>query len=141
MPFHPSKTCSISIACDAEQTYRYIFNGENLPQWATSFCKSARPFKDAWIITTPPGPGGAQGEVTLKFHRLNRRRILDHVVTLAPGLEILVPMNVKPQGDGCLVSLTLTHRETMTDEQFAQDIEWVERDLRSLKRVLEEKSG
>jgi hypothetical protein len=46
-------------------------------------------------------------------------------------------MRVIANGDGSEVVLTLIRLPDVTDEQFASDAEWVERDLRALKALLE----
>jgi hypothetical protein len=47
------------------------------------------------------------------------------------------PLLVVPNGDGAEVVFTLFRQPEMTDERFAADVAWVERDLTALKAVLE----
>jgi len=42
-----------------------------------------------------------------------------------------------PNGSGSEVLLTLFQTAGMSDERFAEDIRWVEQDLKTLKRILE----
>jgi hypothetical protein len=62
---------------------------------------------------------------------------LDHYVTPAPELEVYVPMRVLPNGSGSEVFFTLFRSTDMSDEKFAEDVGMVERDLKTLKNVLE----
>ncbi|HXV12694.1 MAG TPA: SRPBCC family protein, partial [Candidatus Krumholzibacteria bacterium] len=58
-------------------------------------------------------------------------------VTLASGEKALNPMRVVPNGEGSEVLFTLFQLSEMSDLQFVEDVAMVERDLRSLKEVLE----
>jgi len=51
-----SRTLSVSINRSASDVYRFVSNPENLPKWATAFCKSVRKSNTDWIIETPQGP-------------------------------------------------------------------------------------
>ena len=82
-------------------------------------------------METPDGP------MRIKFVGVNEFGVLDHYVRLAPGLEILNPMRVVPNGSGSEVLFTLFQLPNMSDERFAEDARLVERDLRTLKDVLE----
>ena len=59
-------------------------------------------------------------------------------VTVAPAVEIHVPMRVVPNGGGSDVMLTLVQTPDMSDEKFAEDAGMIERDLLTLKQVLEQ---
>jgi hypothetical protein len=48
-----SKTLSISIDCHPAKVYEFVSNPENLPKWATAFCKSVRKSGNDWIMETP----------------------------------------------------------------------------------------
>jgi hypothetical protein len=63
--------------------------------------------------------------------------VLDHYVNPAPEIEVYVPMRVLPNGSGSEVIFTLFQLSDMSDERFAEDVEMVERDLKTLKNVLE----
>ena len=76
--------------------------------------------------------------MTVRFVERNRFRVADHYVSPAPGLEIYVPLRVLPNGtDASEVVFTLFRQRDMTEEKFREDIDWVQRDLSELKRVLE----
>jgi len=46
-------------------------------------------------------------------------------------------MRVVPNGSGSEVIFTLFQLAGMSDEKCAEDIRWVEQDLKTLKRILE----
>ncbi len=126
-----SRTLSVSIDWDPRTACEFISNPENLPQWAKAFCRSVKQSKGEWIVETPQGP------VKIRFARKNDVGILDHYVNPAPGVEVFVPMRVVPNGSGSEVIFTLFQLPNMSDEQYAEDIGLVERDLSSLKSIME----
>jgi hypothetical protein len=128
-----ARTLTVSIDCPADQVYGFVSNPENLPRWATAFCRSIRRSDDGWIVEMP------QGEVTVRFVPRNTMGVLDHFVMPAPNVEIYVPMRVVANGAGSEVLFTLFRLPGMTDEAFAADAGMVERDLGTLKRVMEAK--
>jgi hypothetical protein len=126
-----SRTLSISIDRPADRVYDFVSNPQNLPKWATAFVRSVRKTGGGWVVETPDGPVG------IRFVPQNELGVLDHSVNPAPGVEILNPMRVVPNGAGSEVMFTLFQLPEMSDQKFAEDAGMVERDLRTLKSVLE----
>jgi hypothetical protein len=126
-----SKTVSVSIDRPPARVYDFVANPENFSQWVTSFVRSVRRSGADWILETRDGPLG------LRFVERNALGVLDHYVAVAPGIEILVPMRVVPNGDGSDVLLTLVETPGMSEAKFVEDTAMIERDLLTLKTVLE----
>lgn len=126
-----SRTLSVSIDCSPAGVYAFVANPENLPKWAQGLCRSVRKSDTGWVVETPQGP------MAFRFVAKNDLGVLDHVVSPAPGTEVYVPMRVVPNGSGSEVLITIFQPPDMSDEQFAEDLRLVERDLATLKRVLE----
>ena len=126
-----SKTLTISINCSPKKVYEFVFNLENMPKWAKTFCQSSKKSNGEWIIETPQGPMG------MKITPKNEFGILDHTVIPAPGVEVFVPMRVVPNGSGSEVIFTLFQQPGMSDQDFARDQGMVEQDLATLKQVME----
>ena len=126
-----SRTLNISIAQPPAQVADYIRDPRNLPQWAPAFCKSVRQDGGAWTLDTPRGPVG------LRFVEANAFGVVDHYVSPAPGVDIHVPLRVLPNQEGSEVVFTLFRLPDMTDEQFDEDAALVQKDLDTLKQVLE----
>lgn len=103
---------------------------ENLPRWAPGLCRSVRRTETGWLVETPTGT------VKFRFVAPNDLGVLDHIVTLGCE-EILNPMRVLANGGGSELLFTLFQRPGMTDAQFAEDRILVERDLNTLKTLLE----
>jgi hypothetical protein len=131
----PCRILSVSIECAPERVYAFVRNPENLPRWAGGLGTAVRKSGDGWIVETAGGPLG------LAFASDNDLGVLDHRVTIAPGVEVLNPMRVVANGSGSEVSFTLFQLPGMTAEKFAEDAGLVERDLKTLKKVLEAKSS
>lgn len=131
MTVFESRTLSVSVRCDPGKLYQYVLDLANLPQWAVSLCKGIIRSEPTWLIDTPQGPMG------IRFVEPNVLGVLDHYVTPAPGHEVYVPMRVVANGEGCEVLFTLFRSAQVSDEGFARDIGMVERDLKSLKEIME----
>jgi len=126
-----SRTLSVSIDRPPKQVYAFVRTVENLPRWASGLGSAVRKGPKGWVLETADGPLG------FAFVADNDLGVLDHIVTLAPGVDILNPMRVVANGAGSEVSFTLFELPGMTPEKFEEDAGMVERDLRALKRVLE----
>jgi hypothetical protein len=74
----------------------------------------------------------------LKFLGQNDLGVLDHYVTVKPSIGILNPMRVVPNGTGSEIIFTLFHLPDMSNETFDKDVGLVERDLRALRKALED---
>ena len=126
-----SKTLNITINCAPKKVYEFVSNPEKMPEWAKAFCLAVTKQNGEWVMKTP------HGAAAIRFAPQNEYGILDHYVKVAPGVEVYVPMRVVPNEKGSEVIFTLFRMPQMTEEDFARDIEWVTRDLTSLKEVLE----
>lgn len=129
-PLWPSRTVSVAIDRPPRDVYAFVSNPENIPKWAGGLGRSVRRADGEWIVET------RDGAVRVAFVPPNEHGVLDHHVR-APGLEVLVPMRVVPNGSGSEVLLTVFQLPGMSDAKYAEDQQMVERDLRTLKRILE----
>jgi uncharacterized protein YndB with AHSA1/START domain len=128
---------SVSIDRPPDLVYQFAANPENMPKWAVGLGTSFRPRGDgSWIAE-----GGPVGAATVRFVERNRLGVLDHDVTVASGETIHNPIRVLPNGAGSEVVFTLFRRPDVSPAQFAQDAQAVEKDLRTLKRLLETGAG
>jgi hypothetical protein len=126
-----SRTLSVRINRDARDVYDFASFPENWPKWASGLGKSFRKVHGEWIAETPQGP------VKVRFTMRNGFGVLDHHVKPGGGPEIYIPMRVIANGKGCEVLFTLFRQPGVSDEKFAEDAEWVMRDLTALKKLLE----
>jgi hypothetical protein len=126
-----SRTLSISINCHPDRGYDFVSDLENLPVWASTFCKSIEKSDGEWMAVTP------QGQVKIRISEKNHFGVLDHYISPVPGVEVYVPMRVVPSGSGSEMIFTLFRLPDMSEEQYAEDAKLVEQDLQTLKDVLE----
>ena len=130
-PLFESRQISVSIARSPREVYAFVSNPANLPRWASGIGSSIEQIKGEWLAQTPNGP------VKVRFAPRNDLGVLDHYVTVAPGVEIYIPMRVVPNGSGSELIFTLFRQPDMTDEKFREDADWVLRDLTRLKDIFE----
>lgn len=131
-PLPASRHVSISIRRPAHEVYRFASDPQNLPLWASGLGGSIRKDGGEWIAD---GPVGA---VKVRFAEPNDLGVLDHEVELPTGETFHNPLRVVPNGAGSEVTFTLFHPPDVSDEKFAQDAETVAKDLRTLKKLLEQ---
>ena len=125
------KHISVSINRPPWEVYAFVSNPENLPKWATGLGGSIRKVNDEWIADSP------MGRIKIRFVEQNRFGVLDHEVVLESGVRINNPMRVIANGEGSEIFFTLVRQPETTNEKFAEDARWVEKDLRILKDLLE----
>jgi uncharacterized protein YndB with AHSA1/START domain len=124
---------SVSITRDFDTVYDFMVKPENLPRWAAGLGKSFRPQADgSWIAE-----GGPVGSAIVRFVERNHLGVLDHDVTVPTGETVHNPIRVLPNGTGSEVVFTLFRRAGVSQAQFAHDARSVEKDLKTLKRLLE----
>lgn len=128
-----SLTLSVSIACDWQQAYEAVWQPQDFQRWASGLSQSHLEREDTgwWRTQGPDGP------IRIRFSEHNAFGVMDHYVDLGNGLEIYVPMRIVENADGAEVLFTLFRQADMTDDKFAEDVAWVERDLGELKALLE----
>jgi hypothetical protein len=127
-----AKTLAVSIERQPKEVYEYITNPEYLSEWATTFSHSVRKSESGeWIVET------TEGQMKIKYVEKNEFGVADHYIITPQGQEIYNPMRVFPNSFGCEVIFTLFQVSGMSDEKFSEDACLVEKDLRTLKNVLE----
>jgi hypothetical protein len=133
---HDVQHISIYIARRPAEVYEFASDPRNLPRWATGLARSeVRRDGDEWIADAP------FGQVRVKFAQRNSFGVMDHDVTLESGVTIHNPRRVVPNVEGSEFLFTLIRQPGMSDEQFAKDKAAVEKDLKTLRDLLERKSS
>ena len=122
---------SISIDRPVDEVYDFASRPENFPRWATGLATALEPEGDHWVAAT------SEGSVQVRFTPPNEHGILDHHVTMTSGVAVYVPMRVVANGSGSELIFTLFRAPGMSEEVLSRDIEWVTRDLETLKALLE----
>lgn len=131
MPPMPARIVHISIARDWREVYAFMADHEKMPLWASGLSSGLTRDGEDWIA---PGP---LGNARVRFVAGNDYGVVDHLVTLEDGRQVQNALRVVPNGDGAEVMFTLLRQPGMSDAQFADDAAWVEKDLATLKSILE----
>jgi hypothetical protein len=84
-----------------------------------------------WFAQSP------MGRVRVDFTGPNDLGVLDHIVTLPGGEQVLNPMRVISDGTGCEVVFTIRQRPGMSEQQFDDDCRAVAADLDTLRALME----
>ena len=123
----------ISIAIDrpAGEVYDFAADPENLPKWAAGLSSSIGIVDGEWVADTDAGP------VKIKFAERNEFGVLDHYVTTAAGESVYNPMRVLDNDGGTEVVFTLYRRTGLDQAAFDADAAAIEKDLNTLKGLLE----
>lgn len=122
---------SVSIQRPPSEVYEFTSNIENLTRWASGLGRNIQNVDGEWIVDSPIG------RVKLRWAQRNALGVLDHDVVLESGTAIHNPLRVVPNGTGSEVTFTLFRQPGVSDQKFAEDAQWVEKDLQRLKRLLE----
>jgi len=125
-----STVLTVTINRPPAEVSHFVLNPENMPDWAPSFCESIDRQEGDWVINTP------NGQMKVRFTEANPYGVLDHHLT-APERVVYVPMRVVANGSGSEVMFTLYQAPGVTDARLAEHRLMIERDLQTLKRVLE----
>lgn len=128
-----AQTLSISINRPADAVYNFMRDINKLPAWAAGLCLSIvkSTGENTWLIHTPTG------EATVRLTEQNKFRIMDHYVQIGYDPEIYIPIRVLENGEGSEILFTLFRLPGMTDERYEQDRQAVQKDLDTLKKLLE----
>lgn len=127
-----SMTISVQIARSPAAVYSYVADLDNLPAWATTFCRSIRHGEDGWLMET------SLGSMAIRLAPENDLGVLDHYLTPPGGETLYVPMRVVANGSGSEVFFTLFRLPGASAGDFSADAALVRKDLDSLKVLLEQ---
>lgn len=130
-PIAETRVIHVSIARDWHAVYDFAAEPANMARWAAGLGTNPVRRGDIWEADGPAGT------VTIRFVPRNGFGVLDHVVTLASGLDVAVPLRVVANGAGAEVIFTLFRLPGMSEADFARDAEAVARDLARLKAIME----
>lgn len=129
---HEAQHISIYIDCRPDKVYRFASNPENLPLWAAGLASSkVKKVGAVWLAEAP------FGKVKITFAEDNIFGVMDHDVELESGQVVHNPMRVVPNREGSEFIFTLLRQPDMSDQQFEEDKQAVEKDLARLKSLLE----
>jgi hypothetical protein len=129
-----SRTLSVWIEREWRQVYEAVWRPLDFRRWASGLSQSAmeRDGDMWWRAMSSDEP------IRIRFSEHNEFGVMDHWVEVGAGTTVYVPMRVVANGQGAEVLFTLFRQPDMSDEKFAADMAWVERDLLALKALAED---
>ncbi|HYQ04092.1 MAG TPA: hypothetical protein VER96_35705 [Polyangiaceae bacterium] len=125
------KHVTVSIRRSSADVYAFVANGANLPRWASGLGHTAENRSGEWLLDGP------LGKIRVRFAPSNDFGVLDHDVVLPSGQSVHNPLRVVPNGAGSELTFALFRLPDVSPEKFAEDAQWVARDLERLKGLLE----
>lgn len=126
-----SRQITITIAVPLTVAYAFAHRPENFPKWATGLSGSLQETERGWVAQTPAG------EALVRFSDPNDFGILDHWVSLPDGQVVYIPLRMIDNAGATDLVFTLFRQPAMDDAAFEADAEMVDKDLHSLKALLE----
>ena len=121
----------IGIHRTPAEVYRFVSILHNLARWASGLGETLRVAGGEVVAEGP------LGRITVRFVAQNDLGVLDHDVVVASGEVFHNPMRVIPSGPGSEIVFSLVRQPGVSDERFEEDARWIERDLETLKALLE----
>jgi len=126
-----SRTLTVRIDQPFAKVYAFLVEPANWNQWAFGLGKSLRRSGGGWVADSDGGT------LKVRFTARNQHGVLDHTVVRPSGAAVHVPMRLLANGSGCELLFTLFREPGITDERYAADADFVQRDLDRLKALLE----
>lgn len=123
---------SVSIDVPIHRAYAIAHEPAYFAAWAAGLSGSLRESGGIWTADTPAG------SATVRFTPPNAHGVLDHWVRPKDAPEVYVPLRMLAHGPGTEVELVLFRQPGMSDADFERDAGLVEKDLGTLKRLLEQ---
>ncbi|MBJ3783994.1 SRPBCC family protein [Devosia sediminis] len=133
MPTYHSRTLSVTIARPWKEVYAFAADPANMAEWAAGLGGDFEPAPDGdgWIANQD---GTA---IRITFTPPNDFGVLDHDVH-TPGGVVHVALRVVPNGSGAEVTFLLLQERAMSDAELERDAAAVQKDLDTLKRLMED---
>jgi len=126
-----SQVVTVHIVKPLAMVAAFLADPLNMNHWASGLGHSLRQENGKWLADGPEGP------VRIRFSPPNAFGIADHWVEVAADIVVYVPLRAIAHGEGTDVQLTLLRLPGMSDAKFAEDADWIRRDLEALKNLLE----
>jgi hypothetical protein len=131
MSIMEARVIHASIARPWQDVYAFAADPLTMSRWASGLSDGLRRDGDAWLTSGP------LGEARVRFAPPNDFGVIDHLVTMPDGRQVNNAMRVVANGDGAEVMFLLLRQPSMSDADFERDAQWVMKDLRTLKELME----
>lgn len=129
-----TSTHTLSLNASKEATFAFLSRIENLPKWATRFCRHLRrDEKGRTKITTP------QGEIFFRIAADPATGVIDMYGGPAPDQEAYWPARVVALPEhGSLFIFTAMQYPGISDDAFAAQCEGLQAEFEHIRKLVEE---
>lgn len=122
---------SVDINAPVERVFDFLANPMNWPQYAVVNMRSVKPGVNGWFDTVTKF-----GEGKIKVYPIKELGIFDHTWK-DPQASWTVPARVVPNQGGSTVMMTIYQPNVMTDQQFDDAMVEMDKEMDSLKELME----
>jgi hypothetical protein len=130
---HRYDTYSVSINRKPTEVYDFIADLKNWPLFS-DFAKNLEFTDGQWIAHTE------QGDVEIIPHFNKELLLLDSTCIVASGEEQFIPYRVVKNGEGSELIMTNYQGKTSSNEDYRQQLRWMNDELENVKQLLENDS-
>jgi hypothetical protein len=127
-----SETRSVQIAAPVETVHAYVSDLERLPEWAIGFAKAVRRDGDGFLVSTAAGQ-----EIPIRVETDPALGVVDFVMSVAPGIDLVAPSRVLAHDGGSVYVFTVLQAPGMPEEVLVEQARALEHELQVLKARLE----
>ncbi len=126
------ETVSTLIKAPHEKTFRYLSSVENLPAWATEFCRRLESVNGRHYVESP------QGRVRFDIRSDEQTGVVDFLAGPTDEQMMRWPARVVglPTGDS-LILFTCLHEPGVSEDVFRAQVESLEREMSNVRAMLE----
>lgn len=126
-----SKTATLILNMPKERVFSYVSNVNNLPRWATEFCKELRTIDGKTRVVTD------HGELFLQIAADENTGVVDFLAGPTEDKMGVFPSRVVALPDETSAySFTLFQAADMSDEEFEKGFRSLQKELENLKNDL-----
>ena len=130
MPRTDSVTVSINVKPD--QVWDNVADLKNWKDFSEFGKNMEKVSPEEWIAHTE------QGDIRVLPKFKKEQLVLDHLCILSNGEEVLIPYRVEPVGDASKLTMVNQQGESVADDDYAVQLEWMRTELETIKDLLED---
>lgn len=127
-----TKTQTAIFSAPKKAVFTYLADIENLPRWATGFCKNLRRQGGDYFVETP------QGELYFRIDEDERTGVVDMTAGPTKSSTITWPVRVAPLPDETtLLTFTAIQTPEVSDETFSRQCAELVKEFENIRRDVE----
>ncbi len=124
-----SRTVSLVLSAPQDSVFSYLSTIENLPKWATEFCRELKTEESDYKVTTP------MGEMYFEIKADFGTGVIDMFAGPDKDTMGVFPVRVLGlPGGASVVLFTMFQASDMSDEEFRKQHESLLREFENIKR-------